>query len=51
MKNQITDFILLHIPHIISGFAYSVLEYWIGKTKKTNANSLLELIQKNLWKN
>ena len=42
------QFVIDHIWHISSFFSYSLLEYYIGKTKKIEANSLLEIILNNL---
>jgi hypothetical protein len=50
MKEQLVNFVIAHLPHIISMVSYSYLEYRIGKSKNIQSNSLLELIQKNLWR-
>lgn len=36
-------FILAHLP-IICGAAYAALEYWLGQTKVTQANSVIALV-------
>lgn len=50
MKDKIIDFVLLHIPHVLSALTYSFIEYRIGISKKIQENSLLEIIKNRLFK-
>ena len=37
-----------HVVHYVLLFAYSLLEYWIGKNKNIESNSVIEFVLKPL---
>ena len=51
MKDQLINFILTHISHILSMGAYAVIEYRIGLSKNIKENSFLEILKNKLWGN
>lgn len=38
------------VIHYVLIFAYSLLEYWIGKNKNIESNSVIEFVYKTLGK-
>ena len=49
MKELIVMFVLNHAWHVLSIVGYSIIEYKIGKNKDIQGNSLLEVIENNIW--